>query len=132
MKHTIFIKTKLFSPQSTEKVKKTTKKGKRYEICANNPFQKRQNKRNTNAIIKAIWESEERDVGLPCRIRFTRIGPRRLDFDNLVYSFKYIVDMVCSLITPGLAPGRADSNPNITIEYAQETGLYGIRIEVEG
>jgi hypothetical protein len=131
MKHTIFVRTKLFSPQSSEKVMRTTKKGRQYAICANNPFQKRFDKRATNAAIRSIWADEERNVVFPCRVRLTRIGPRKLDEDSFIYSFKYVRDEVADLLIPGLARGRADGDKRITWEYVQETGFYGIRIEIE-
>jgi|SRR3990167_11125821 len=131
MKETLFIATKIFSPQSSEKVTRTTKKGKKYEICANNPVQKREHKRNINAAIRLVWASKERNVVLPCSVRLTRIGHRMLDEDSAIYSLKYVRDEISDLLIPGLARGRADGDKRITWEYGQEIGPYGIRIEIE-
>ena len=131
MKYTLNIRTKLFSPQSSEKVIRTTKKGRRYAVCANNPFEHTRNKAVTNSAIRRVWGTEQRSVALPCRICLTRIGLRPLDFDNLVYSFKYIRDEVADLIIPGLARGRADGDKRIEWDYKQEIGQNGFRVEIE-
>lgn len=69
---------------------------------------------------------------LPCIVTFTRISPRMLDDDNLPYAFKYIRDLLAEYIIPGLAPGRADGDPQITWRYAQEKGKpKRIRITIE-
>lgn len=71
---------------------------------------------------------------LPCVVTITRIAPRKLDYDNLVYACKYIIDSVCSWILPGLEDGQADSDPRIQIKYKQEkSGIkeYGTKIKIE-
>lgn len=82
--------------------------------------------------VKLMWLAQRPSIGLPCKVVLIRKGPRELDFSNLVYAFKGVQDSVADLIIPGLAPGQADG-PNRGIEwgYAQEKGLYGIRIEIE-
>ena len=70
---------------------------------------------------------------LPCLVKITRIAPRKLDYDNLCFSQKAILDTICDYLNPGLAPGRADSDKRITVEYYQEKGKkneYAIRIEI--
>jgi len=62
-------------------------------------------------------------ISLPVNITLRRIAPRALDDDNLSYSLKAHRDYICSLIIPGLAPGRADGNGVIKIVYEQEKGL---------
>lgn len=73
-------------------------------------------------------------IPLPCHIHLTRIAPRILNrHDNLACSFKYIVDEVCNQIIPGLAPGRADDSPLISVSYDQMKGgvkEYGVTIEI--
>ena len=71
---------------------------------------------------------------LPCSIMLTRIAPKELDrFDNLPYSFKWILDSSCNTLIPGLQAGRADGDPRIqNVIYHQEKGgvnEYGARIE---
>lgn len=67
----------------------------------------------------------------PCIIKLTRIGIRALDDDNLGYSFKAIRDTVADFLLPGNAMGRADSDPRITWQYAQEKSkIQGVRIEI--
>ena len=59
---------------------------------------------------------------LPCNVTLTRVGPRSLDHDNLVYAFKFIVDEISDKLIPGLARGRADGLGNIEFEYKQRKG----------
>lgn len=68
----------------------------------------------------------------PCRIRFTRLSPRKLDGDNLQGGFKHIRDAFCAAITktPMSKCGLADGRGDIKFEYAQETGTFGFRVEV--
>jgi hypothetical protein len=68
---------------------------------------------------------------LPCFVRLIRLGPRELDFDNLVISQKYIRDAISEMITGDFVPGRADGNKKIKWEYEQEISKsYGVRIEI--
>ncbi len=71
-------------------------------------------------------------ITLPIHIKLTRIAPRQFDYDNLVSSFKYILDAICDYITPGLKPGRADSVAGLKFSYNQDRGKpheYAIQIE---
>lgn len=73
-------------------------------------------------------------ITLPCTIKFTRVSSRKLDSDNLQYAFKAIRDKVCSMLIPGLAPGRADDDDRITITYDQvkdEPKVTGFKITIE-
>ena len=74
-----------------------------------------------------------KSVSLPCSIRFVRFAPRTLDHqDNLPMSFKWICDVVCSLLRPGLAPGRADDSNLISFAYDQKKSKeYYIKIIIE-
>jgi hypothetical protein len=62
------------------------------------------------------------------RVSFTRIGGKTMDTDNLTASFKFIRDAVAHWL-------RKDDSPKSGIEWAmppgQETGSYGIRIQIE-
>jgi hypothetical protein len=70
-------------------------------------------------------------IQLPCTVTLTRLGPRELDFDNLVISQKYVRDAIAELLTGDYVPGRADSDKRITWEYGQERSReYGVRIEI--
>ncbi len=79
------------------------------------------------------WLQNDTDLlSLPIHIKLTRISPRKLDYDNLCCSQKFVFDALCECFIPGLAPGRADSDPRITVEYHQEKGKpkeYGVKIE---
>lgn len=85
---------------------------------------------------KHIWiafnNNDHSKVEFPCTVILTRIAPRALNYDNLVYSFKHIRDSVAGHLIPGLAPGRADDDENkISWVYAQQKSKEkGIRIQV--
>lgn len=61
-------------------------------------------------------------------ITLTRIGPRRLDGDNLQRSFKAVRDQVAECI------GIDDGSPLLTWVYSQERGKpreYGVCVKIE-
>jgi hypothetical protein len=57
---------------------------------------------------------------LPVRVILTRVGPKKLDFDNLVFAFKPFRDEIADFLIPGLASGQADSSDEINWIYRQE------------
>ena len=61
-------------------------------------------KEQKRAIHLGLSPSREK-LRMPCTIRLTRMGPRELDFDNLVISQKYIRDAVAEVITGDMRPG---------------------------
>lgn len=66
-------------------------------------------------------------VPLPCVVRLTRIGSRRLDDDNLAGAFKACRDQIAREI------GVDDGDDRIKFEYAQEAvgkRVYGVKVEV--
>lgn len=70
---------------------------------------------------------------LPLQIKLTRIAPKALDFDNLVACFKKTIDVISDWVSPGLAPGRADSVEGLEFFFGQEKGKvreYGLKIEM--
>jgi len=79
-------------------------------------------------------ESFPKQISLPCTVIMTRISPRTLDEeDNLRMALKSVKDSIASEIKPGLEPGRADDDKNITWEYAQKKGKpkeRGLKIEI--
>lgn len=94
---------------------------------------KRKRHKTQQAIVRMKLFEKNPDIKLPCLIELVRIAPRNLDYDNLVSSFKWIVDSLCDSIIPGLSAGRADSNPNIHIDYFQKKGKpkeYAIQIKI--
>lgn len=83
------------------------------------------------SMVKAYLAHEEIPEKGPWHIILTRLGPRQLDDDNNVASFKYILDAVCEKLHPGLKPGQADSKDDLFYEFKQEKSrIYAIRIEV--
>lgn len=66
-------------------------------------------------------------IELPCLVRFTRIGQKRMDDDNLANGFKRLRDALAKAL------GVDDGGELIRFEYQQEaTGKreYGVRVEV--
>lgn len=79
------------------------------------------------AWLAAINRAEAWPVKLPCVVRLTRVGPKRLDDDNLSESFKAIRDAIAWAIDVD------DGDDRIKFEYAQEaTGkrVYAVKVEV--
>lgn len=71
---------------------------------------------------------------LPCKVTLTRVGPRALDHDNLVYAFKFLVDEISDRLIPGLARGRADGLGKIEFLYKQKRSKlkeYAVEIQIE-
>lgn len=73
------------------------------------------------------------ELRMPCHITLTRYAPRKLDkFDNLPMSLKYILDMICEIITNDNTPGRADSHEGLSVTYEQVTSKeYWVRIIIK-
>lgn len=93
---------------------------------------RRLRRKSQQFFVRLSYMRYVKDLQLPCKILITRIGPRRLDFDNLCSSQKGVVDALCDCIIPGLAPGRADGDERIKISYAQEIGkCLAVRIEID-
>src|SRR5208282_1363947 len=92
-------------------------------------------KSKRHKIQKAIVRSYMKTIvtpPLPCKIILKCIAPRKFDFDNLCISFKWILDQLCDILIPGLAPGRADADSRIQVEYLQEkSGCEEYAIEIE-
>lgn len=59
------------------------------------------------------------------KVTLTRIGPRKLDSDNVQGALKAVRDEVAAQF------GVDDGDPRITWEYAQETGPYSVRVCIE-
>lgn len=82
-------------------------------------------------FVRHALREKIKEISLPCHIKITRISTRRLDYDNLVASQKWVLDSICDLLIPGLNNGMADADTRITTTYNQEKGKKsGIRIEI--
>lgn len=60
----------------------------------------------------------------PLLVTITRIGPRRLDDDNLSSACKYVRDEIARAI------GVDDGSSIYTWIYKQQTGKYGVDVEI--
>lgn len=61
----------------------------------------------------------------PFVVTLTRIGPRKLDSDNVQGALKAIRDEVAAQL------GIDDGDPRITWNYGQEKGEYAVRVVIE-
>ncbi len=61
---------------------------------------------------------------LPLLVTITRIGPRKLDDDNLASSCKYIRDQIA------IAVGVDDGSDEYSWRYEQRVGKYGVEVEI--
>lgn len=60
----------------------------------------------------------------PLVIMITRVGPRKLDDDNLQSACKYVRDEIARYI------GLDDGSPQYTWMYDQRVGEYGVEVEI--
>lgn len=82
-------------------------------------------------IVHLMLSPHRHLIQLPCNVKLIRLGPRELDFDNLVASQKRIRDATAEVITQDFVPGRADGDKRIKWEYDQEyCAEYKVKIEI--
>jgi hypothetical protein len=86
-------------------------------------------KRAQQFEVHAEWKRNARGVKitLPCVVRLTRIGPQRLDDDNLGSAFKGVRDQIAKEI------GVDDGSDRIKFEYAQLAvgkRMYGVQVQI--
>ena len=60
----------------------------------------------------------------PLLVTITRVGPRRLDDDNLASACKYVRDQIAAAV------GVDDGSPLYTWRYEQEKGRYRVDVEI--
>ena len=60
----------------------------------------------------------------PLVVTITRIGPRKLDDDNLASACKYVRDQIAKAV------GVDDGSDLYTWRYAQRKGKYGVDVEI--
>ena len=92
---------------------------KSFNVTANYHWTK--NKKYKDSIKYIIKSAVTELPPLPATIRFTRVGIRNLDSDNLMISFKTARDQIGMLYFPETKPGQADSHPDIIWQYDQMT-----------
>ena len=61
---------------------------------------------------------------LPLLITITRVGPRKLDDDNLASACKYVRDEIADAV------GEDDGSEQFTWMYEQRMGEYGVEVEI--
>ncbi len=94
---------------------------------------KKKRKESQQIILRTYWNKDPPNIFPPCDIHITRIAPRSLDYDNMVFSCKNLVDSIADLIKPGYTRGRADGQGDLKFYYYQEHGgvrEYNVKIEL--
>ncbi len=80
-------------------------------------------------IVKLHFLKVRDHVKLPCNIHMIRLAPRKMDYDNLTISLKWVLDSLCEEITGNYVAGRADGDKRISVTYDQTTSKeYGVKI----
>jgi hypothetical protein len=82
-------------------------------------LKKKQKRATTRAMSKCMTVPI-----IPLLVTITRVGPRRLDDDNLEAASKYVRDAIADKI------GLDDGSPLYTWRYEQRVGDYGIDVEI--
>lgn len=99
--------------------------------CTEHYLKKNERHQQQKYFVRLALEKDICQVSLPCHVKVIRLSPRKLDYDNLVSSQKWVVDAICDSLIPGLKPGRADADSRITISYDQENNpITALRIEI--
>lgn len=99
--------------------------------CSEHWTKKSKRHKEQKLIVWIAFKGHSPKRDLPCHIILTRYSPRRLDFDNLVSSFKWIRDQVSDYLIPGKRPGMSDDDPRLSFEYKQEKyRSFQIKIEL--
>lgn len=65
-------------------------------------------------------KSDADNLKKPVHIKLVRHGPRKLDFDNLVYAFKPIRDGIAEALWPEKSLRSRDDHDGVVWEYEQE------------
>lgn len=92
---------------------------------------KSKRQKRQKGIVRVMIKPGLRYFNLPATVTLTRLAPRTLDEDNLLYAFKHIRDEIADILIPGLAFGRADGDPRITWRYGQtKERVFAISIEI--
>jgi hypothetical protein len=80
--------------------------------------------RTTGRAFLTAWQHMDANPRLRLHCLLTRVGPRALDDDNLQGAFKAVRDEVAATF------GIDDGSERWRWQYAQERGLYAVRIRL--
>ena len=80
--------------------------------------------RTTGRAFLTAWKHMDANPRLHLHCLLTRVGPRKLDDDNLAHAFKAIRDEVAGYM------GVDDGSERWTWQYAQQKGAYAVRIRL--
>lgn len=85
---------------------------------------KKKQKQAVKGAIELCRLTGETIPELPLLIMITRVGPRKLDDDNLQSSCKYIRDEIARIV------GVDDGSDQYTWLYKDRIGDYGVEVEI--
>lgn len=85
---------------------------------------KKKQKRVVGKVMGVYW-TKSTALPMPLLITFTRVGPRKLDDDNLQGACKYVRDCIADRI------GTDDGSDQYTWRYEQRVGdNYSVEVEI--
>ncbi len=84
---------------------------------------KKKQKKATAVCLKKAQESDSIPP-LPLMITMTRVGPRKLDDDNLASACKYVRDQIAAIV------GTDDGSDLYTWRCEQRIGKYAVEVEI--
>lgn len=82
----------------------------------------RTKKQHRQATLAAL--SGHRLPAPPLLVTLTRVGPRKLDDDNLQGAFKHVRDQIAAMV------GLDDGSDQYTWVYRQRAGEYGVEVDL--
>jgi hypothetical protein len=78
-------------------------------------------------FMREVWPKPngfDLEILLPLAITITRVGPRKLDDDNLAGSAKHVRDAIARVI------GLDDGSDQLHWTYEQARGRYGVKVSI--
>lgn len=114
--------------------------------CSEHWSKKAKRHKQQQFFVRSLFNQNSEPIQLPCVVTLTRLSRGVLDSDdNLPMCFKWVKDELSECLIPEkrghyitkkgkikAIKGRADSDPRITWQYAQEKNkIAGIRIKIE-
>lgn len=81
-------------------------------------------KKQKEATAACIKNAGPIALPMPLLVTITRVGPRKLDDDNLASACKYVRDQIAAAV------GVDDGSPLYTWRYEQKIGKYSVEVEI--
>lgn len=81
-------------------------------------------KQKVATSIAMVEADGVRHLSMPLLVTITRVGPRKLDDDNLAGACKYVRDQIATTV------GIDDGSDLYTWRYEQRIGKYNVEVEI--